>query len=131
MELTISAQSRTALGKLNRKIRATGMIPAVLYGKNEAANIQVPAKAFQKVFKAAGESTLVNLVIEGGSSHKVLIHDVAKHYMKDEAIRYITSLDNQRTVDLALVVLRMDQSYIIPVCKEETAARETQTVCKR
>jgi len=95
MELEISAQSRTALGKLNKKLRETGMIPAVLYGpafakasagKQTTMPLQVSAKEFQKVFKAAGESTLVNLVVEGAGQHKVLIHDVAKHYMKNEPI---------------------------------------------
>ena len=95
MELTIAAQSRTALGKLNKKLRTTGVIPAVLYGssytkstKDRPASIplQVSLKVFEKVFKAAGESTLVNLVIEGQGQHKVLIHDVAKHYMKNEPI---------------------------------------------
>ncbi len=95
MELTISAQSRTALGKLNKKLRTTGMIPAVLYGpsfakasegKASTMPLQVNVKEFQKVFKAAGESTLVNLVVEGQGQHKVLIHDVAKHYMRNEPI---------------------------------------------
>lgn len=86
MELSITAQSRTALGKLNEKLRSAGLIPAVLYGKSKPANLQVSAKAFEKVFKAAGESTLVNLVVEGEGKHKVLIHDVAKHYMKNVPI---------------------------------------------
>lgn len=43
-----------------------------------------------------------------------------RYYMKDEAIKYIQSFsENERTVDLALTVLRMDQSYLFPVCQRE------------
>lgn len=42
------------------------------------------------------------------------------YFMKDSAIKYITSFpENQRIVDLALIVLRMDQSYIFPICSCE------------
>jgi hypothetical protein len=37
--------------------------------------------------------------------------------MKDEAIKYIQSFsEDERNIDLALTVLRMDQSYLFPVC---------------
>lgn len=88
MELSIVAKARTALGRQNNKLRSGGRLPAVLYGpKQEATALEVPAKEFQKLFRAAGENTLVNLVIEGqAAAKKVLIHDVAKHYMKNEPI---------------------------------------------
>lgn len=41
------------------------------------------------------------------------------YYMRDDAIKYITSFTSQRTVDLALIVLRMDQSYLFPVCRQD------------
>jgi len=85
MELTIGAKLRTALGKQNNKLRKTGALPAVLYGpKQEAVNLEVAAKEFEKVYRKAGENTLVSLAIEGQGQKKVLIHEVAKHYMKNE-----------------------------------------------
>lgn len=87
MELLIEAQARTALGKQNIKLRKQGMLPAVLYGSGkQSEHLQVSAKEFDKVYRTAGENTLVNLKIDGKTEKKVLIHDVAKHYMKDEAI---------------------------------------------
>lgn len=85
MELTITAKARTALGKQNIKLRKTGALPAVLYGpQTPAIALEVPAKEFGKIYKSAGENTLVNLVIEGqDGKKKVLIHDVAKHYSKN------------------------------------------------
>lgn len=87
MDLSITAEPRTALGKQNNKLRKTGLLPAVLYGPGkETVNLQVPAKAFEKVYRAAGENTLVDLLIGEGTAKKVLIHDAAKHYMKDQII---------------------------------------------
>lgn len=87
MELSIHATPRILTGKLNRKLRIAGQLPAVLYGKGkESVSLQVSQKEFEKVFHQTGESTLVNLVIEGAGQRKVLIHDVAKHFMKDVPI---------------------------------------------
>ena len=87
MELVIEAQARTALGKQNIKLRKLGMLPAVLYGKGkDSVHLQIPSKQFDKIYRQAGENTLVNLKIDGKSETKVLIHEVAKHFMKDEPI---------------------------------------------
>lgn len=87
MELTINAQPRTALGKLNKKLRRQGILPAVLYGKGKVSiPLELPLKDFEKIYQQTGENTLVNLVIGGKEEKKVLIHEVAKHFMKDEPI---------------------------------------------
>ena len=87
MELVIEAQARTVLGKQNIKLRKQGILPAVLYGSGkESVHLQIASKAFDKIYRKAGENTLVNLKIDGKTETKVLIHDVAKHFMRDEAI---------------------------------------------
>ncbi|TSA44980.1 50S ribosomal protein L25 [bacterium] len=87
MEMVIEAQPRTVLGKQNNKLRRAGTLPAVLYGRGkDSVNLQVSSKAFEKIYKSAGENTVVALVISGQEPRKVLIHEVAKHYMKDEPI---------------------------------------------
>jgi len=59
------------------QIRKEGFIPAVLYGpKIENKNLKIDQKEFRKVFKEAGESSLVELKIEGEKeNYLVLIHD--------------------------------------------------------
>lgn len=87
MELKIEAQPRETFGKQNRKLRKTGMLPAVLYGRGkESVPLAVNARDFEKVYRQAGESTLVNLALDGKAQKKVLIHEVAKHFMSDEPI---------------------------------------------
>ena len=64
--------------KLNLgKMRKNGEIPAVFYGKKEKTTpISVAFKDFVKVWKEAGESSVVNLKIEGGEDLEALIQDV-------------------------------------------------------
>src|SRR5690348_6513512 len=82
MELT--ATTREKLGKGLRALRREGFIPAELYGhgiSNE--HLSVPAKEFSKVFKAAGATTIVNLII-GKEKKPALIHDVQRDYLSGE-----------------------------------------------
>lgn len=84
MELTIQAKVREKFGRQNEKIRKSGTLPAVVYGRGkETTPLEVSAREFAKVYRKAGENTLISLAIEGHGEKKVLIHDVAKHYMKD------------------------------------------------
>lgn len=60
-------------------LRARGFVPAVSYGpKEEPTHFVVDTKKIQKLWKEAGETTLVTL--RGvGSDKDVLIHDVQVH----------------------------------------------------
>ena len=66
------------LGKAVKTLRASGFLPAVLYGAGVASQpIVVTQKEFEKVYSAGGESTLVRLDL-GGVMHAVLIHDISR-----------------------------------------------------
>lgn len=72
---SIEAKKRNKKDNLDI-IRKGGFIPAVFYGKKEESTpITVSAKDFDKVFKEAGESTVVTLKGDFGD-HDVLIHAV-------------------------------------------------------
>ena len=61
-------------------------MPAVLYGHNQETTVlELKEKEFAKIFKQAGESTIIHLDIEG-KSLPVLIQDVQHHYLKDHPI---------------------------------------------
>lgn len=78
-KIELSAQPRTVVGDRVRHLRTEGLIPAVLYGKNqEALNVQVERAEFDRVLKQAGESTLVYVSVDG-KSYPTIIHDVAHH----------------------------------------------------
>ncbi len=82
--MQLIAQKREKLGKQNKSLRAEGLIPAVLYGRgSENQNLAVNAKDFAKVFKEAGESTLIDLTVDN-SSRKALIHDVQRNFLSND-----------------------------------------------
>lgn len=74
--LKLSAQLRKEVGKKVKNLRKMGFIPAILYGPGiKNLNLKVQEKEFEKVYKKAGESTLISLEIEG-KKIPVLIHEV-------------------------------------------------------
>ena len=81
--LTIKAEQREITGKKVSNLRKQGKIPAVVYGAGEkSVLLQVIGKDFEKVFREAGESTLVELEI-GQDRRNVLIHEIDFDPIKD------------------------------------------------
>lgn len=75
MTLSIKAEPRVKKGNLEG-LRKAGVFPAVYYGKKEEAKpIQMSASEFGKVWKEAGESTVVSITMPTGNVD-ALIHDV-------------------------------------------------------
>ncbi len=80
---TIPAQKREVTGRATDALRAAGAVPVVMYGfGTEPLNLVVDRNAFIKVYAQAGESTVVELVIDG-VTHPVLIADVQRHPLTD------------------------------------------------
>ena len=80
--MELKAKLRTELGKKTNALRKAGFLPAVVYGeKIESQSIAVPYKDFWKVYKEAGESTLITLDVSG-KQYNVLIHDIASDPLK-------------------------------------------------
>ncbi len=72
---TLTATKRSKTDRLG-DIRKGGMVPAVVYGARvENTSISVPSVNFGKVFKEVGESSTVELDLEG-KKIDVLIHNV-------------------------------------------------------
>lgn len=80
----LQAQKREETGNQVAQVRDAGNVPAVVYGHGfENQNVTVNNVAFGKVLEKAGESTLVDLEIEGGETVKVLIQDIQKNPVSD------------------------------------------------
>lgn len=103
---TLSATKRTVLGAKVKKMRRDGILPANLYGKKiKSEAIQLFPKDFEKVFAKAGESSLVELLIDK-KIHPVLIHNVQRHPVTDSAIHvdfYQVDLKEKVTTRVPLV----------------------------
>lgn len=86
--LVISAQARELKEKSNN-LRRQGYIPGVVYGnKKENKHIRVDEVAFKKVFSVAGESTLIDLIINDENFGKVVINDYQKDPVTDKIIHF-------------------------------------------
>lgn len=84
--VSLQAEKRDILGKKTAELRAKGLLPAVLYGQAESVSISVPFALFEKAYKQAGASTLVDLSVDGGAAVKTLIHDVQVDPVTDRTI---------------------------------------------
>lgn len=77
MTVTLQVETRTERGKQLTKLREAGKLPAVVYGpKEEAQALTVDLSTFEKLFKDAGESTIITLTGLKEDA-EVLVHDVA------------------------------------------------------
>jgi len=78
--LTLSSKIRKDIGKKVRNLRREGAIPAILYGPGiKNLPLEVDFKKFEKIYKEAGESSLVSLEIEEKKKRfQVLIHEVER-----------------------------------------------------
>ncbi len=68
-------------------VRATGKIPAVIYGAGgDPVSVSAPLVAFQKLFDTAGTATLIDVSIDAGAPVKALIQDVQYDAVRGVAI---------------------------------------------
>lgn len=72
----LSAQKRTVTGRKVKQLRKQGILPANIYGKKVASRaVQVPLKTFTQVYAKSGETSLIELDVEG-KTVPVLIHNI-------------------------------------------------------
>lgn len=100
----ITAKTRELKADLEA-MRAGGEIPAVYYGAGtESTSISMPKNAFIKVWREAGESTPVELVVDGKKVN-VLIHEVSLHPV----------LNDPMHVDFLVVDMNKTVSVYVPL----------------
>ena len=84
--MQITAQSRNILGKNTKKLRRNQQIPAVIYSSDLTSTpVLIEKKEFVKIYSVAGETDLIDLVIDG-KSERVLIKDVQNHPVSSQPI---------------------------------------------
>ena len=100
-------KTRREIGKKAKLLRNKGYVPAVLYGYGiKSAPVAVETIPFEKVWKEAGETSLVSLQLEDGSRRTVLIHDVSRDILRGNPLHadfYAVRMDRVLEADIPLV----------------------------
>jgi len=119
--LNLSAKIRTETGRKVKSLRKKGVLPAVIYGsKTKVISLELDSKVFEKIYKEAGESSLINLEIESQEKPElkektakkekqrtpVLIREIQKEPLSGKIIHvdfYKVSLTEEVTLSIPLV----------------------------
>lgn len=87
-KLSLKAEPRKIFGRKIKKLRADGLLPANVYGKDiKSQALKIALKEFLSIFKQAGETGIVYLTV--GKSQKtdpVLIHNLQLHPVSDQPL---------------------------------------------
>jgi large subunit ribosomal protein L25 len=109
------AQRRVILGKKVAGLRREGILPAVVYGHGgDSESIQVDARAFDDLRRHYGRNTLLDLKVDGGKPRPVLVHAIAEHPVKRNAVHvdfYLVTMTEEMTVDVRIVAV--GESYAV------------------
>lgn len=83
---TITAEKRTIVGRAVKNLRKAGLVPANIFAKGiESEAISLNLKEFKKVFKVAGETGLIDIVVND-KTYPVLVTEFQIHPITGETI---------------------------------------------
>ncbi len=108
MDLELTLDAREAQGKANKRLRREGFVPGVVYGKGEeSTNVQVEAKTFEVLYRAAGKTSVVKFRLPGaGRATSGFIKSVQRHPLSGRALHvdyYLVNLKVEMEVDVPLI----------------------------
>jgi len=90
-KLTFPAQTRTIMGKKVKQLRTQGLVPANIMSHNQdSLPISVNALDFTKLYRKAGDTTLIYVTIDGETKARpVLIEDLEVHPVTDQVLHIV------------------------------------------
>src|SRR5437667_2540078 len=78
--MQLNASTRKIVGKRSRRLHREGKLAAVVYGHAAAATpLVLDRLEFQKVFVKSGRTHLLDLVVDGSRTEKVLVREIQTH----------------------------------------------------
>ena len=102
--MQLKASTRELLGKRSRRLYGQGKLAAVVYGHNtKPTALELDRLEFQKVFVKSGRTHLVDLVVDGGRTEKVLVREIQTHPRRLGPIHvdfYQVNLEEKITVEV-------------------------------
>lgn len=103
----LAARTRDVRGKKSESLRKQGLIPAVMYGPGgESAIVCCALGEFEKTYRSAGESSLIQLSVDGSEPINALIHEVQYDPVANRPIHidfYRVNMSEKLTTHIPLV----------------------------
>jgi large subunit ribosomal protein L25 len=108
MDLELNLDAREAQGKANKRLRREGLVPGVVYGKGQDSTpVQVDAKTFETLYRAAGRTSVVKFRLPGASrATSGIIKSVQRNPLSGRAIHvdyFLVNLKQEMEMDVPLV----------------------------
>ncbi len=84
----LKAEKREIIGSKVRKMRKVGLIPATVFGKTvDSASIQISSVEFNRVYKQAGETSLIWISVDGEAKERpTLVKDLSNNPMTGKIV---------------------------------------------
>lgn len=106
MDLEITVSARSVLGKQTSRLRGTGMVPGVLFGKAiGSVAVQLDAKALESLYRQAGRTSIVKVSVDGGRPTSAVIKAIQRNPLTGKALH----------VDLHALDLRQEMQADVPL----------------
>ena len=106
MDHQIAVEPREATGKQTRRLRAAGIVPGVVFGKKAGSvAVQLDAKVFDTLYRAAGRTSLVALTIDGGAPTSVVIKSIQRNPLTGRILHvdfFAPDLTHEMTADIPI-----------------------------
>ena len=117
-KLTLNAQARTITGRKVKQLRQSGLIPANIFGKKiKSTAISLDSKEFSTVYEQAGETQLIDLILEK-KTNPVLISEIQIHPVTNDILH----------IDLHQVDLKEKVTATIPLVFINESPAEKQAL---
>jgi large subunit ribosomal protein L25 len=106
MDLEIAVNARDVYGKQNKRLRTTGVVPGVLFGKSTGSiPVQLDGKALELLYRQAGRTGVVRVSVDGGQPTSAIIKSLQRNPLTGKALH----------VDLFAVDLTQEMLADIPL----------------
>lgn len=105
-KISITAEPRTVLGKQNKRLRAEGKVPGVVYGHGaEPQSLTFDGRQLEKTFAEAGTNKLLSLTVGDDKSHNVLFHEIQRDSLSGALTHvdlYLVKMDEKIRTEVPL-----------------------------
>lgn len=110
-DLVLKADPRTAMGKKNRALRASGIIPIHVYGLDDAPqSLQAEGRRLISVVREAGRTSPVIVETNDGSTNVTLVREIATHPVSGDVLHVdFLRVDPEQTVEAPVPVVLFNQ----------------------